>query len=190
MYFPDNTVLINFAIIGEMELFKTLLQGRGAWVGAVHAECEESSDKGYYPGIEAAFDFMPDPILLTTFERREARHMQQYIADPTDKPTKSLGEAETIAVITNRRISPAVFITDDGGAVAYIEEQDLPIEVFSTTDILALAVNAKMLDEATAIEHIAALVAQKRKRISLNRFLAVLNRRRTERGRQEASKAS
>ncbi|KQR65746.1 hypothetical protein ASF89_00665 [Frigoribacterium sp. Leaf172] len=174
MYFPDNTVMINFAIIGEMGLLKRLLRGQGQWVGAVEAECEDSYRTGLYIGIDQAFEFMPDPILLEPFETREARLIRQSIADPLDKPTKSLGEAETIAVITNRRIHGATFITDDEGAKQYIVNEDLPIKVYTTTDLLALAVKVEYLTQELAEAHIDTLVAQRRKRISINRFHRVL----------------
>lgn len=178
--------MINFAIMGEMKLLETMLGGRGAWVSAVQAECEDSARTGYYPGIEDAFDFMPEPSMLDAFETREARLVQQYIAEPTDPPTKSLGEAQTIVMITNRRIK-AVFITDDGGARCYIKDQDLPIEVYSTTDLLALAVRANLLSEDSAVAHIATLTSRNRKRISLKRFNAVLSKNSRDQNKAKAS---
>lgn len=178
MYFPDNTVLINFAIIGEMDTLKKLLNGKGAWVGAVHAECEDSHRKGYYPGIEEAFDFMPDPILVDKFEEHDARTIRLSITDVIEDPAQSLGESQTIAVVTHRHIE-AVFITDDGGAIKYIKDEHLPIAVCMTTDLLALAVRAGFITEATAEAHIKTLVARGRKRISINRFRKVLKKRST-----------
>jgi hypothetical protein len=41
--FPDNTVLINFAIITRMDLLSRLANGNGRWCATVAAECVESS---------------------------------------------------------------------------------------------------------------------------------------------------
>jgi hypothetical protein len=48
--FPDNTVLINFAIINRMDLLERLANGNGQWCATVSGECAESAR---YPGLAA-----------------------------------------------------------------------------------------------------------------------------------------
>jgi hypothetical protein len=48
--FPDNTVLINFAIINRMDLLEKLANGNGQWCATVATECAESAG---YPGLAA-----------------------------------------------------------------------------------------------------------------------------------------
>ena len=48
--FPDNTVLINFAIINRMDLLEKLANGNGQWCATVAGECSESAK---YPGLAA-----------------------------------------------------------------------------------------------------------------------------------------
>ena len=52
LFLPDNTVLINFAIIGAMELLGELLNGQGSWCISIARECQNS--RNYYPDIAAA----------------------------------------------------------------------------------------------------------------------------------------
>ena len=51
--FPDNTVLINFAIIDRMDLLERLANGNGRWCATVASECDLSARK---PGLSALAD--------------------------------------------------------------------------------------------------------------------------------------
>jgi hypothetical protein len=53
LFFPDNTVLINFAMINRMDLLERLANGNGAWCATVAAECRKSAD---FPGLAAMSD--------------------------------------------------------------------------------------------------------------------------------------
>jgi hypothetical protein len=48
--FPDNTALINFALINRMDLLGRLANGNGRWCATVATECEESAKR---PGLAA-----------------------------------------------------------------------------------------------------------------------------------------
>ena len=50
LMFPDNTVLINLAIINRMDLLEKLANGNGQWCATVAGECAESAA---YPGLSA-----------------------------------------------------------------------------------------------------------------------------------------
>lgn len=173
--FPDNTVLINFAIIGELPLLGGLLGSKGAWVAAVEAECEASARTGRYPaGLAGAASIITHTLYPTTAENIDARAIRNQIAKPGEPFPKSYGEAQTMAIITKRGLS-SVFITDDGGVGDYVRGNTLPVTVISTTDVLALAVRTGRMTQTLAEQHIATLVAAGRKRISLKRFRASLS---------------
>ncbi|WP_322749828.1 MULTISPECIES: hypothetical protein [unclassified Frankia] len=50
LLFPDNTVLINFAIINRMDLLERLANGNGHWCATVASECDSSAQR---PGLSA-----------------------------------------------------------------------------------------------------------------------------------------
>ena len=177
--FPDNTVLINFAIIEELPLLQELLSGKGTWVAAVAAECENSARTGLYPAaLGAASAMMIETLNPTRAETIDARTIRNDIAMPSEPFPKSYGEAQTLAIITKRNLS-AIVITDDGGVGRYVEENSLGVTVVSTTDILAMAVRTGRITQPVGEAHIAKLVAARRHRISVNRFRASLALRTT-----------
>jgi len=53
LLFPDNTVLINFALINRMDLLERLANGNGHWCATVASECTRSSREA---GLEALAD--------------------------------------------------------------------------------------------------------------------------------------
>jgi len=52
VFLPDNTVLINFAIIRRMDLLAELLRGQGSWCISIARECRQS--QAYYPDLAQA----------------------------------------------------------------------------------------------------------------------------------------
>lgn len=178
LFFPDNTVLINFTLIERIDLLEIILNGRGNWVGAVHAECERSCDVADLSGMRDVFEFMNAPLIAETVERVDARAIQSQLRTPSDPPSKSYGEAETIAVLSRRRID-AVFLTDDNDAIAYISDEFPEIKVARTTDLLALAVNCGKLPADDAIANLQRLRARRRTRLSDERFRTKLHGRAT-----------
>lgn len=174
--FPDNTVLVNFAHLNELALLEELLNGRGAWTGTVAAECERSATYPDLGGLVSVGAFLGSPLMPTRVERQDMLAIRHQLAEPSDPVLKSLGEAETIAVIVRRQLS-AVFITDDdGGARRYIEQNNVPVRVLRTTDLLALAVRVGRRDLDVARGHVATLIAKGRHGISTARFEAAVAR--------------
>jgi hypothetical protein len=71
--FPDNTVLINFAIINRMDLLERLANGNGQWCATVSGECAESAR---YPGLAAlstAETIFGEPLYPTPLSTRTCR---------------------------------------------------------------------------------------------------------------------
>jgi predicted nucleic acid-binding protein len=136
LLFPDNTVLVNFALIDRMDLLETAAGGgRGRWCGTVAKECRLSAQQ---PGLE---DLARVPNILGTplypetgAERLEVQHLRLELASPGERSTDHLGEAETLAIIVSRRELRAFFVTDDRGAARLAERHG--VQVVTTWDLL------------------------------------------------------
>ncbi|MCT2088540.1 hypothetical protein M3D92_04395 [Micrococcus terreus] len=166
-FFPDNTVLINFALAREVGLLLELLRGQGQWTDAVHAECEKSADTGLYPALEDVFSAMPSPIMLSQKEVQDARALRQQMSGPADPEHKNWGEAQTITVI-DQRFSGSCFLTDDFGATD--SANGAGIQVFSTAQLFALAVNVGKVERDTARATLQWLVDEHRRGIRIEQF--------------------
>mgnify|MGYP000924467291 CR=1 FL=1 len=141
LVFPDNTVLINLAYINAIHLIR-LRNTQATWCASVAQECRKSSRT---PGLEALEDapcFLGKPLYPDGAEHSDIRIIRQDMAVPGDPITAHLGEAETIAIITRRRIN-AVFVTDDREATRVARAHG--ITVASTWDILRLAVRLSLI---------------------------------------------
>lgn len=161
LLFTDNTVPINFSLIGEISLLSAVLDGRGAWTGAVQAECEKSIETGLYPGLDKVAGFITNCFTADDLEQAQARTIRRDIAKPDEAFPKSFGEAETIAVIRSRSL-PAAFLTDDGGAAAYVEQRRLGLTIITTAELLALAVTLNHLTADAGRDHVLSLMRQGR----------------------------
>lgn len=134
LLFPDNTVIVNFALAGEMELFETLLRGQGTWCASVAAECDHKASEMGLPAMMTAHRILGEPMWPETqAEHLMVRTNREYFAAPGDGPMKHLGESETLAIIGSRSLR-AVFITDDGRVPARASELD--IRCLTTWDLL------------------------------------------------------
>ncbi|MFJ4036927.1 hypothetical protein ACIPVB_02485 [Microbacterium sp. NPDC090007] len=157
----DNTVPINFALIRRTDLLRSLLDGRGAWTGAVQAECEDSIATGLYPGLEEVPGLIAHTWIADDGEQAQARRIRREIRRPDEPFLKSYGEAESLAVFTNRGLK-GVFLTDDRGARRYVEDRALTVAVVSTAELLAIAVNLKLLRAHEGAEYIVTLMKAQR----------------------------
>lgn len=137
LLFPDNTVLVNFALINRVDVLQHIMSGRAAWCATVASECARSAGE---PGLAAMTDFagtLGDPFYPETqAEHLQVRLLREELAVPGDGPARHLGEAETLAIIMSRKLE-AVFVTDDRGArrLAAVHE----IRCYTTWDMLKLA---------------------------------------------------
>ena len=80
--FPDNTVLINFAIINRMDLLEKLANGNGQWCATVAGECAESAG---YPGLaalSAAEDIFGEPLYPDPAELQDVQVLRNQLASP------------------------------------------------------------------------------------------------------------
>jgi predicted nucleic acid-binding protein len=159
LLFPDNTVLVNFALIGRVDLFQRLASGRSTWTYTVAVECERSSREAGLEALARMPEILGPPIMPTRRERIDARLIRQQIASPGEPESRHLGEAEALAILTARTVD-AVFITDDSDAVALAA--GLGIRTYSSTDLIRLAVRGGLISGEDAWSHIGLLRANKR----------------------------
>lgn len=138
LFFPDNTVLVNFTHIGRHDLLEWFLRGDGAWTISTARECRNSSRTSGLEQMTKWHDLLPQPLAPEPAELVDARTIAFEMRKPGDTdPAKNMGEAETIAVIARRGIK-AVFLTDDHDAARRARQEPL-ISVASTTKVLAFA---------------------------------------------------
>lgn len=149
-FFADNTVLVNFGLLGRLQLLESLLNGHGTWTDAVASECARSSMLPELTDLASVPGFLGAPHRPETAQEwTDLRTFQIRLSSPGDGPLKHLGEAETLAIMSNRTPQGA-FMTDDGGADTLATA--LSIRVVTTADLIRLAVKLERLsrDEAWA----------------------------------------
>jgi predicted nucleic acid-binding protein len=157
--FPDNTVLINFAIISRMDLLERLANGNGRWCATVATECAESAR---HPGLAAlggAEGIFGDPLFPDQAELQDVRILRDQLASPGDQPTRHLGEAETIAIIARRQLR-CFFVSDDRGAARLAAQNG--VSVVGTWHLLKVAHRKKWIDVDTFWGYVLTLERQGR----------------------------
>ncbi|MFJ8539326.1 hypothetical protein [Streptomyces sp. NPDC093591] len=140
-WFPDNTVLCNFAAVDRLSLLEKILDGRGRWTEAVAAEAEQS--KQYLPRLSQVTDggWLGAPIEIDDLAETALvdRVRRVVFAGSPSRPRQHLGEAETLVLIEHRsEFLGSVWITDDGEAGHYAHRKG--IRVKNTVDIMREAV--------------------------------------------------
>jgi predicted nucleic acid-binding protein len=144
--FPDNTVLINFAIINRMDLLERLANGNGQWCATVATECAESAKRAEMTALGDAGDIFGEPLFPDEAELQDVRVLRDQLAGPGDLPSQHLGEAETLAIIVRRQL-PCFFATDDGGAARLAATNGIPVA--DTWRLLKVAHRKSWLDADT-----------------------------------------
>lgn len=142
LFFADNTVLVNFALVGRLDLLEGLLRDNGRWCRVVSQECERSSRIEGLKSLADVGRFLGNPVHPEPVEQVDTLTVRTRLVGPHDSPTKSLGEAETVAAL-GRRFAGALFITDDRGAQR--EGERLGVQCVTTGDLLLLAVKVEHL---------------------------------------------
>lgn len=118
-WFPDNTVMINFAIVDRLDLLEVYLHGEARVVEAVWREIVQSAR--HVPalaGVDQATWF-GKPIRITKTADQTAVENTRVgrFGGTKDQPLKHLGESQTLHVIQKfPDYSGSVWITDDASA--------------------------------------------------------------------------
>jgi predicted nucleic acid-binding protein len=138
LFFADNTVLINFALLGRMDLLGRLANGCAAWTAAIRRECHASADALDNDQLRGAAAIFGTPVRMTDPRTmREALTLLEQMREPHDPADKHRGEAETIALIAVEHAG-SLFVTDDANARSRAKERG--IRSVSTCQLLRLAI--------------------------------------------------
>jgi predicted nucleic acid-binding protein len=160
LLFPDNTVLINFALINRMDLLERLANGHGRWCATVAAECAQSASVA---GLEALNDahgiFGPPLYPENPSERIDVQTFRRELAQPGDPIWQHLGEAETLAIMTRRSVE-GFLVTDDNDARRLARRHQ--VTVVSTWDLLRVAAKYSFVDRPTLWGYLQTLRAKQR----------------------------
>ncbi|MFP8944135.1 hypothetical protein ACLIYM_22215 [Streptomyces fenghuangensis] len=130
-WFPDNTVLCNFAAVDRLSLLEKVLDGRGRWTQAVAAEAGRSAR--YWPKLEqvAVGGWLGEPVEIDDPAEVALvdRVRRVVFAGSASRPLQHLGEAETLVVIEHRaEFADSVWITDDGEAGHYARRKGIHVK--------------------------------------------------------------
>jgi predicted nucleic acid-binding protein len=160
LVFPDNTVLINFAIINRMDLLSRLANGNGRWCATVATECAESARRPDLAALDGAREIFGEPLFPDAAELQDVRVLRDELAVPGDRPSKHLGEAETIAIIVRRQLV-CIFVTDDRDAARLATRKG--VRAVDTWLLLRVAHRQSWLDADTLWGYVQTLQGQGRR---------------------------
>ncbi|ONH33764.1 MULTISPECIES: hypothetical protein [Protofrankia] len=90
LLFPDNTVLINFAILNRMDLLERLANGNGRWCATVAAECDASARQPGLATLAEATNIFGPPWFPDTTELQNTQLLRDELASPAIAPTATL----------------------------------------------------------------------------------------------------
>lgn len=160
LLFPDNTVLVNFALINRMDLLARVTNGNGRWCATVASECDRSSQEPGLGAMSSAHEIFGVPLYPESgAERLDVQALRLELAQPGDPNHKHYGEAETLAIMSRRAIA-GFFVTDDGDAARLARNNG--IAVITTWDLMRLAVRCKLVDVDTVWGYTQTLRANRR----------------------------
>lgn len=146
--FPDNTVLVNFTLLGRHDLVEWVVRDRGMWALSVARECGSSAKQ---PGLSGMADWRTlfgDPLVPSKVELVDAGCIAASMRKPGEYgAARHMGEAETIAIVTRRRLE-AFFLTDDFDAFRVATRHGLAAR--STQWVIGMAEAGGRVDAATA----------------------------------------
>lgn len=127
-WFPDNTVLCNFASVGRLDVLEKTLASQGRWVEAVAYEAHQSA--AVLPALRAVLNdgWLGEPIEITgdnAVHAVDVLRRMVFGGHATD-PRKHLGEAQTLYLLQNRtEFRGSIWITDDRDAYEYAQRQGI-----------------------------------------------------------------
>ncbi|WP_433413985.1 hypothetical protein ACQP1V_32745 [Microtetraspora malaysiensis] len=140
-WFPDNTVLCNFAVVRKLPLLRQILRERGRWTEAIAFEADRSAR--YYPDLRtvAVEGWLGEPIEIDIEEAHVVERVRRAVFGGTrQEPLKHLGEAQTCHVIRHwPEFTGAYWITDDYDAQEYA--RNVGITTRDTADLISEGVS-------------------------------------------------
>lgn len=145
-WFPDNTVLCNFATVRRLDLLEKTLAGRGRWTEAVAYETRRSTR--YLPNLTDVLTggWLDEPIEISEPERvaRIERLRRAVFGGPPRDPRRHLGEAQTLYLLENDlEFAGSLWITDDRAAYEYAVRRG--ISAWGTAEVMRAAAGAGLI---------------------------------------------
>jgi predicted nucleic acid-binding protein len=140
-FFPDNTVLCNFAAVDRVDLLRSVVGERGRWTEAVAYEASRSAAHLRALASLAVDGWLGEPVEVTSDADIQAieRIRRAAFGGTDDRPLQHLGEAQTCYVIKHwAEFSGSWWITDDREALRYAKFQGITTR--ETIDLMSMAV--------------------------------------------------
>ena len=140
-FFPDNTVLINMALLDRVALLDRFVQERGRWCASIEYEWRRS-----YRALDLLSRadsqvrrMCGQPIQPDHGDYVDIRLLQDQMRAPGDlRRNAHLGEAETIVLIRRRaELAGSIFLTDDVGARSHAVAEPAVDRCLGTAELLA-----------------------------------------------------
>ncbi|MEV7243157.1 hypothetical protein AB0N92_18190 [Streptomyces sp. NPDC093248] len=142
-WFPDNTVLCNFACVDALGLLKSILNGRGRWTEAVAYEASRSAQNAYARLADVTVGgWLGEPLEIHLSEAdRVERVRRAAFGGSASTPLQHLGEAQTLHVIQHRpEFRSSFWLSDDRAACDHARRQG--ITTLETQDVMAYGCSA------------------------------------------------
>lgn len=159
LLFPDNTVLINFALIRRMDLLERLANGNGRWCASVASECRKSSRREELGALARAAVIFGEPLYPDRAELQDTLALRAELEAPGDAPDAHLGESETLAIMIRRDLR-GFFVTDDRAAMSLAARKR--VQAVTTWQLLLVATKTGFLDPDTLWGYVQTLDRSKR----------------------------
>ncbi|MGP3924178.1 hypothetical protein [Streptomyces sp. 8N616] len=145
-WFPDNTVLCNFAAVRRIDVLEKVLDSRGRWTEAVAFEARRSVR--HLPALDGVFvgGWLGDPVEITRAAdvRRVETIRRAVFGGHRGRPLQHLGEAQTCHVIEQwDEFRGGRWITDDMEAYRYAVRRG--ITALQTMDLVRTATTRGIL---------------------------------------------
>jgi hypothetical protein len=137
-WFPDTTVLRNFAVADALQVLQNFLDGRGRWSEAVHYEVEQQSRSLTVLTNVLRDGWLGDPIEVDDpSDIAQIEGMRRAVfGGGSDKPLQHLGEAQTCFLLQRRpEFQDSVWVTDDREAERYAKNQR--IRTLNTVELMS-----------------------------------------------------
>jgi hypothetical protein len=152
-WFPDTTVLCNFAVVDRLDLLRSYLGARGRVVEAIEYEISRSAR--VVPNLDTVDikEWFGKPIRFEKpgdRDRIDATRIGWFNGTSND-PLEHLGESQTLYAINNdKRFAGGTWITEDRAAYTLAKRQG--IRTLHTTDVFVALVSNGELSAQEAFE--------------------------------------
>ncbi|MEU8570671.1 hypothetical protein AB0C51_20380 [Streptomyces pathocidini] len=145
-WFPDNTVLCNFAAVERLDVLEKVLDSRGRWTEAVAFEARRSARHLRDLTTVFADGWLGEPVEISrpADVRRVETIRRAVFGGVRGRPLQHLGEAQTCHVIEQwDEFHGAHWISDDRDAFQYARRRG--IRALQTTDLVHIAATRGIL---------------------------------------------